>query len=352
VQRVGERPFVSIVIPCRDEKRLIRSSLESIIANDYPKERLEVLVVDGMSTDGTRAILRTYEERYPFVRILDNPKKIIPAAMNIGIRNARGEVILKVDAHSVYANDYVSKCVEYQYEYDADNVGGVLVTRPREDTAVARAIALVLAHPFGSGNSHFRLGSREPRWVDTAAFGCYRRDVFSRIGTYNESVVRSSDMDLNARLRRAGGRVLLVPAIVADYYPSSRLRDFFVRNVVDGFWALYPLRFGSRGVRVRHVVPLACLLLGLGLSIAAVFEPLARYLLLVVLGGYSALAVGVAVQAVVRERRSSFIVLLPIVFAVRHVAYAVGSLWGAVRVVLSRRRPRDGAGSPRCETAV
>jgi cellulose synthase/poly-beta-1,6-N-acetylglucosamine synthase-like glycosyltransferase len=338
--------FVTVVIPCRNEDRFIAKCLDSVLANDYPKDQLETLVVDGMSEDYTREIVRKYEDLYPFVKVVENPKKIIPAAMNIGIRTARGDIIVKIDAHSTYASDYISKCVKFLTEYDADNVGGVLVTEPNENTPVAKAIALVLAHSFGSGNSHFRVGSREPRWSDTAAFGCYRRDVFKRVGFYNEDLVRSSDMDLNTRLRRAGGKILLVPEIVAYYYPRSRLGDFFVRNIVDGFWALYPLKFGGQVVRLRHVVPLVCLLIFLAGLAAVALAPVLWWVLLAFVCTYAALALGVSAHIAWRERKPWLVVLLPVVFGVRHLAYAIGSLWGIVRAVLSRsfwRGLRDGS---------
>ena len=328
-------PFVSVVIPCRNEAKYIRLCLDSILANEYPKDRLEVLVVDGVSEDGTRAIVQDYAQRQPVIRLLDNPRKKIPSAMNIGIKQARGEIVMKVDAHSVYAADYVSKSVRYLREYNTDSVGGILVTKASGDTPVAKAIALALAHPFGSGNSHFRVGSREPRWADTAAFGCYRREVFTRVGFYNEDLVRSSDMDLNTRFREAGGKILLVPDIVAYYYPSAGLKDFLVCNIMDGFWALYPLRFGGRGIRLRHVVPLACGLIFLVGMVAAAINPICWWVEGALIGAYGAASVVVSARVASRERQLRVLGFLPVVFAVRHVAYAIGSLWGSLRVVLS-----------------
>ena len=326
-------PFVTLVLPCRDEASFITKCLASVLANDYPARLTEILVVDGMSRDGTRDILRGYVEAGVNLRILDNDKHIIPAAMNIGIRAARGEVILKIDVHSIYPSDYVSKCVRLLRQSGADNVGGVLVTEPSADTAIARAIATCLAHPFGSGNSRFRIGASQPVWADTAAFGCYRRDVFDRIGLYDEKLVRSSDMDLNTRLRRAGGRILLVPDIVAHYYPRGRLSEFIGRNLIDGFWALYPLRYGSRLARLRHVMPLACLLVFVLTVAAAVVDRRLWPIPAALVAAYILAAVAVAAAAAARTREPRVGALLPLVFAIRHSAYAAGSLWGAVRAI-------------------
>jgi len=329
----SELPFVSAVIPCRDEEKFLGACLESLIHNDYPRNRLEILVVDGASADATQDVARRFAERYPWVRLLDNPRGIIPAGMNVGIRAARGDVIMKIDAHSVYPSDYISRCVRFQSEYNADNVGGVVAAVPSVDTAVARAIALALSHPFGSGNSRFRIGASRPCWADTVAFGCYKREVFERIGMYDERLVRSSDMDLNTRLRRAGGRILLVPDIVIQYFPRAGLGDFFKRNVLDGFWALYPLRFGGQVARMRHVVPLMCLLAFGGLAAASWFSRAAGLSLATLVFAYAAMNIGFSLRTARKEGRRRVAAVLPLVFALRHLGYAVGSLWGWVRAL-------------------
>ncbi|MBI3334999.1 MAG: glycosyltransferase family 2 protein [Candidatus Portnoybacteria bacterium] len=220
---------VSIIIPCRNEENYIAQCLDSLAAQNYPKERLEVLVVDGLSEDGTRNKVKPYTKRYPFIKLLDNSSRIIPVAMNIGIKNAKGDVIMKMDAHASYPKDYVSKCVNALRQYDADNAGGMLITKPGGDTLQARAIALCLSHWFGVGSSPFRRQSqsKKPREVDTVAFGCYKKEVFKKIGLYNEHLERSSDMELNIRLKKAGGKILLVPDITAYYYADSTFTQFW-----------------------------------------------------------------------------------------------------------------------------
>jgi len=187
---------VSIIIPCRNEEKFIARCLDSIIANDYPKDRLEALVVDGMSKDETRRIIERYTQQYPFIKLLDNSKKIIATTMNIGIKHASGEIIMKVDAHSTYPKDYISNYAQYLREYQADNIGGVLNIMPGRETTVSKTIALVLAHPFGSGNAYIKIGSKDPRWTDAAAFGYYKKEIFQKVGLFNENV-GSEDMDLN-----------------------------------------------------------------------------------------------------------------------------------------------------------
>jgi len=314
-------PFVSIIIPCRNEEKFIGKCLDSIIAQDYPKDRLEVLVVDGMSEDGTREIVERYTDMSLRARslachceqseaisardklrnlgiatslpalamtlkLLNNPKKVTPCALNIGIKNAKGEIILWMSAHSRYEKDYISKCVKYLKEYDADNVGGVMITLPRDNAFIGKAIATVLSHPFGVGNSVFRTGAKEPKWVDTVFGGCYKKEVFDKIGLFNESLVRSQDMEFNLRLKKTGGKILLAPDIVSYYYPKSNLKDFFIHNFENGSWVTYPLKFGIKAFSWRHLIPLFFILGLVGTGILGIFFSPLLWLFLFVLSSY------------------------------------------------------------------
>ena len=296
-------PFVSIIIPCRNEEKFIGKCLDSIIAQDYlnphplPGDALpqvgreegrgsiEVLVVDG-SEDETRDIIRRYTQEHSFIRLLNNPKKVTPCALNIGIKNAKGEIILWMSAHSRYEKDYISKCVKYLKEYDADNVGGVMITLPRDNAFIGKAIATVLSHPFGVGNSVFRTGAKEPKWVDTVFGGCYKKEVFDKIGLFNESLVRSQDMEFNLRLKKTGGKILLAPDIVSYYYPKSNLKDFFIHNFEDGSWVTYPLKFGIKAFSWRHLIPLFFILGLVGTGILGIFFSPLLWLFLFVLSSY------------------------------------------------------------------
>ena len=206
----------SVIIPCRNEEKFIGKCLDSIISQDYPREDLEVLVIDGISEDKTRKIIKDFSLKYSFIKLLDNPNKFTPFALNIGVKAARGEIIIRMDAHAGYEKDYISKCVKHLEEHSADNIGGVIKTLPKENTLVAKSIANCLSSFFGAGGSYFRLGTEKPKWVDTVFGGCYKRKVFEKVGLFNEKLLRSQDIEFNKRLKRAGGRVLLVPEIVAS----------------------------------------------------------------------------------------------------------------------------------------
>jgi len=324
--------FVSIVVPCRNEEKFIRQCLDSIIANDYPKDRLEVLVVDGMSEDGTRRIVEDYARWYSFIRLLDNPKGIIPAAMNIGIKHARGQIIMKMDAHSTYPKSYIANSVRYLLEYQADNVGGIWNIVPSEDKMIAKAIAHALAHPFASGNAYIKVGAKGPRWVDTAAFGCYRKEVFQNIGLWNEDLAGSSDMDVNTRLRAAGGKILLVPAIVINYYADHDLRAFWWHNFSDGVWATYVLKFGSEAWSWRHWVPLAFVLSVIGSAMLSPFLPPFRWLFVGITSVYVTANLGASFHLAIQKRCMSYLWAAPVVFATRHIAHGLGALLGLILV--------------------
>jgi len=308
--------LVSVIIPCRNEKDYISRCLDSIAAQDFPKENLEVLVVDGFSEDKTREIVKKYAEKYPFIKLLNNPKKYIPFALNIGIKESRGEVIIRMDAHASYESSYIRKCLENLRSGKVDNVGGIIKTLAPKKSLTSKTIALVLSHPFGVGNSYFRAGSKKPRLVDTVFGGCYKKEVFEKIGLFDERLIRSQDIEFNKRLRNAGGKILLVPDIIAYYYPSASFLNFFNHNFKDGFWTIYPLKFGVRIFSFRHLIPLF-FVLTLGWSIWP-------YLLISLFFSF---------KLALREKDVRLFFLMPIAFFCRHFGYGLGSLWGLIKLL-------------------
>ena len=323
-------PEVSLVIPCRNEQTHIAKCLDSIFANDYPKDRMEILVVDAVSTDRTWETLAEYQRNWPQIRILDNPGKLTPIAMNIGLRQARGEVILKIDAHSTYPRDYISKCMESLTQFQADNAGGIWRILPGNETATAEAIALALAHPFASGNAYVKVGAKETRWADSTAFGCWKREVLEKIGGWNEKLAGSSDMDLNARLKDAGGRILLVPDIQINYYADSNFRSFWKHNFADGVWATYVLKFRSKAWAWRHWVPMSFLLSLLATGCLAFLSPVFGVIFTSILGCYVFANVASSIQISPRKKSIQCLPLLPLAFGIRHFAHGIGALYGAL----------------------
>lgn len=331
--------FVSIIIPSRNEERFIGECLESIITQDYSKDRLEVLVMEGMSEDGTREIVEKYARRWLFIRILDNSKKITPCAFNMGVKNAKGNIVVIMSAHATYEKDYISKCVKYLHEYNADNVGGIMITLPQENTFIGRAVVRTLTHPFGVGNSNFRIGSKEPKWVDTVFGGCYKKEVFDKIGLFNENLESTQDMEFNLRLKRAGGKILLVPEIVSYYYTRSSFKSFCKNNFRNGAWAIYPFKFTkAMPVSWRHLVPLAFVSSLIGSAALSLLLPIFLWLFLFILGCYFLFNLYFSCRIAFREKSSRYLFIMPIMFASFHIGYGLGSIWGAIKLLMPKAK--------------
>lgn len=330
--------FVTAVIPCRNEERFIGKCLDSLVAMDYQKDHLEVLVVDGMSEDDTRSIVGEFVKTYDFVKLIDNPKRILASAWNIGIAHGRGDVIMALNAHVVFEPNYVATCVSLLEEYpEADYIGGVVKTYPQDDTMFGRAAARVLSHPFGVGKSRFRIGTETREWSDTAAFGGYRRTLFDEVGLFNEELVRSQDMEFHRRLKSAGKRTLLAPDLVSHYYTRSTLTEYLKFCLINGFWATYPLRFAPDVVSLRHVVP------AIFVASVAILAAVSRqtgsltWLLLAVGGSYLVLNVLASANAAHEAKRVSYYFLMPAAFLSLHTLYGVGSLMGLLKGAISTR---------------
>ncbi len=337
-------PMVSVIVPCRNEERYITRCLDSILTSDYPRAAVEVLVVDGESDDRTRALLDEYASRHPVVRVLDNPKRIQAAALNIGIRAARGDVLVRMDAHVVYPPNYIAELIDALRQTDADNVGGVVVTVPGSETAVGKAIAIAMSHPFGVGNSHFRIGVREPRWVDTVAFFCCRRETFERVGGFDEEL-RDEDSEFNARLIQRGGRILLVPKAVCYYFARDTLGQVARMSYQYGSSKPPAARKLGRVMTLRQLVPPGFVL---GLAATAVLSPwvnAAAMLFGATVAAYALAVLGVSLGA---ARRSGFraAAALPLVFPVLHVSYGCGFVKGVLELALRFGRPVQQAELP------
>jgi len=330
--------MISVIIPCRNERKYISVCLASVVANTYPKNRLEVLVIDGMSEDGTRDILRTYTERYPFIRMLDNPKRLIPNALNIGVAKAKGDIVVRLDAHARYDVQYLEKSVEYLRTSSADNVGGVRKTEPRENTIIGKAIAYSASNPFTAGNALFRVGTRRPRWVDTVFGGCFRKEVFTRVGVFNEALERAEDREFNQRLRDSGGKILLSPDIQCTYYARSSLWELIHWTMVGSSWLFFASKVARRNIfAFRNFVPLAFLLSLVGSFAAAWFVPLIWRVFGGIVSLYAVASIASAVPLARKERDLRYLVAGPLVFALIHIMYAIGSVYGILKPVAGAR---------------
>ena len=249
--------MLSVIVPIYQEEKYISKCIDSMLSQDYPKDALEIILVDGMSKDRTREIVATYTAKYPFIRMIDNPERIAPCAMNRGIKEAKGDVIMRLDAHVYYPKNYFSLLVEKLNELPgAENVGALCNTLPVNDSITAQSIAAVLSSSFGMGNSHFRVGADKEMEVDTVPFGCFHRSIFDKVGLYDEELVRNQDDELNARIIKAGGKIYLIPQLVCEYYARDTAKKVYKMFYQYGvFKPLVNKKLGSPAT-VRQFFPL------------------------------------------------------------------------------------------------
>ncbi len=327
---------VSIICPTYKEEKFISGCIRSIEKQDYPKEDLEVFFVDGMSPDRTREIIQEAASRTKYIHLLDNPDRTVPYALNIGIREATGEVIIRIDGHCTYPKNYVSTLVKHLYELEADNVGGVWNTLPAKDTGICQAVAIVSSHPFGVGASQHKIGADHVMETDTVPFGCYRRDVFSRIGLFDEELTRNQDDEFNGRLLKAGGKIYLIPDVVINY----TARDSFakMRKMYYQYGLFKPLVNKKLGApaTLRQFVPVL-FLLGIVLgAVVCVFSPAFRWVYAALACLYVLLCFSIGIKKAVGHKRPSLAILIPYAFFNTHISYGWGYLCGIFKILFKQ----------------
>jgi glycosyltransferase involved in cell wall biosynthesis len=326
-------PFVSIICPTYNEEKYIAQCIDSLLQQDYPLNQLEILFVDGMSTDRTREIIKQYIARYPFIRLLDNPHKTVPYALNTGIRNAQGDIIIRLDAHAGYPQNYFLLLTAKLRSTHADNVGGICRTLPARETTGCKAIAIALSHPFGVGNSHFRTGANKERQVDTVPFGCFRKDIFERIGFFDEELARNQDDEFNGRIIKNGGTILLVPSLVVHYYARDTLGKMSKMYYQYGLFKPLVNKKLGRPATVRQFFPalfLCGLLAGAALSFCSAGI---LWIYLSVLLCYSLTGLAIGAQKAKTCKDTKLIYYMPVTFFIIHLSYGWGYMVGICKIL-------------------
>lgn len=324
-----------IIIPTYNEEQYVGACLDSLVSNDYDKQRMEIVVVDGRSTDNTRNVVSEYCREYDFIRMIDNPKRIKPAALNLALRSTDSDIVMRIDAHAVYPSNYISNLVEGLKKFGADNIGGVRKTHNGE-TLLQKAISRAISHRFAVGNASWRTGTLEVKEVETVFCGCYTREVFDKIGFFNEKLIRTQDREFNARLKAAGGRIILDPSVECEYYPRTKKIGDYIRWIFRGaFWLFYSRKFiDTKMFAWRNFIPIVFTLWILFTFIAAFFDSTILFVLLLPLCLYGILNLIFSAAVSYKERQIALFPPMSILFFLTHVSYGLGGIVGFLRYLI------------------
>lgn len=331
--------LVTIIVPCRNEETFIETMLENIIGQDYDKHLMEVLVIDGISNDNTPEIIHKISKKFPYIKYFENKDKQVSSALNLGISLARGDIIVRMDVHCLYPPDYISTLIHYLTELNADNVGGIIVTLPADKTLKSIAIADTMSSSFGVGNSYFRIGSDTIRNVDTVPFGCFRKEIFSRIGVFDLELVRNQDDEFNGRILKSGGKILLVPEVKIIYYARNSLLKMFKMFYQYGlFKPLVNIKLGSPAT-IRQFFPLLFVTYLILIAPIILFIPKpASLIYLTILMVYVLLNLFFSAKLVIRNSKLLLLFYFPVCFFLIHSGYGIGYLFGIFRFVILKNK--------------
>ena len=330
-QNEAASPRVSIIVPCRNEEEHISLCLDSLLLFDYPKDRVEVIIVDGMSEDGTRRIAEGYVQRYDFLKMLDNPNYIVPSAMNIGIRASCGDIIVRMDAHAEYKPSYLRQCVDLLLSSGAGGAGGRFVTMPNGNGCWAVPVMRVTSHPFGVGNGTFRVGKRAS-FVDTVPYGTYKRKIFDDVGFFDERLTRNQDNEFNARLIKKGYRIAFDPEIKVFYKNQPNLRGLLQQAFYTGMWNVYTFCLHSYTFKWRRFIPFLFVVYLFLLVATSVFFP--GFLATAYVIPFGVYVVAVFSFSFFSGDTLKCKLLTSVTFVCYHLTYGFGTCWGFINFFL------------------
>jgi glycosyltransferase involved in cell wall biosynthesis len=324
-------PSVSIIVPCYNEQATIRSLLDAILAQNYTHSKMNVIIADGLSHDNTLAVIADFQREHPdlSVFVIPNARRTIPSSLNLAIKSAQGEIIVRLDAHSMPIPEYVARCVQTLEEGKGSCVGGLWTIQPGGDGWIARSIAAAAAHPLGVGDAMYRLEAK-PGAVDTVPFGAFRRTLIDKIGGFDETLLTNEDYEFNTRVRRSGGVVWLNPQIRSTYVARASLAELAKQYWRYGYWKFRMLSRYPSTIRWRQALPPLFVLSLICLSLFSIFVSGLSILLFSEIIFYLLVLVTAGVIVAVRQRRPLIAPGLLIAIMTMHLTWGGGFLWSLV----------------------
>ena len=332
------KPFITVILPVLNEEKFIEKSLNSIIAQTISKEFLEVLVIDGNSSDSTPEIINLYSQKYNYIKLLKNPDQNTIAALNLGIKKALGDFIIRVDGHTYLEKDYIENCIEVLNRTDADNVGGAM--RPIGNTYIQKAIAFATCSIFGIGPGKFHYSKKE-EYVDTVYLGAFRNKLFEEIGAFDPEMHYNEDNEINLRIIRKGGKILLSPKIKSFYFPRDSIHELWNQYFNYGFFKIKVIQKHKLTSSLRHFVPAFFLSTLFVSAILSLFNQAFLYLFYLLVGSYFAATILFSLKISLSNGLQYFFVM-PFVFATLHLSYGIGFLKGLLILYLFNRIDHNG----------
>ena len=319
--------MISIIIPCKNEEKYIAICLESVINNNYPKEFIEVIVVDGNSTDSTQNIIWQYVKKNKFIHLLLNNNETVPYALNLAIKKATGNYIFRLDAHSKIPNNYFTELIKWCKKLGADNVGALCNTEVKNTKAKAISIKKVLSSKFGVGNSYFRTGIDEIKEVDTVPFGCFPKEIFNKIGYFDFRLKRNQDIEFNKRIKRFGGKIYLIPTLHFTYFARETYLELAKNNFSNGLWIILTVYITKRldSLSLRHFVPCIFLSSLIFPTLAAIWLPVTSFISLFSLTLYLLI---LFIISIINSGKETTFYYIFISYLVLHFSYGFGSIVG------------------------
>lgn len=314
---------VSIIIPCRNEEKYIQKCIASILQQDYDIDKIEIVVVDGMSEDKTRDVVTEIKQSSNRnIKLIENIKKITPYALNLGIKGSSGDVVIILGAHSYIDKDFVKNNVRNLYDKNYECSGGVIETI--NENFMGQVISSAMSCPFGVGNALFRYSTKEQE-VDTVPFAAYKREVFDKIGYFDEQLVRNQDDEFNLRLSNSGGKVLLSPDIKSYYYSRSSMKKLWKQYFQYGFWKVRVIQKHNKPASIRHLIPLLFVVSLVAGTVLSFFSKIIGGLFLLEIALYLLISLVFAFKIGKGIKQK---VIMPLVFFILHFSYGTGFLMG------------------------